>query len=310
MKKIFVFLLLFCMPMMSLGLDDACTKPDEFTIDKRCYVTDDQKQQKPYNAVVGFLYQDGTKKLCTGTVVKKDVLNKKNKEEYFLYTAKHCSDLDLDNFSDNNLRIKLQDGREFNTELVKQGNYNLENAEGGFGDWVQYRVIIDADNSVIPYVKINDFFKKGTKNVEIIGYGRLKIMSDKEINDAKEQYANKIKIFSDIEKNEDGTIKRNENNGFMEDGGIKGTKVLMLFNSYFTRYFDSELKKSYCQYSSDGFTHGCQGWGGNSGGPIFDENGNIMGIVVTGNYAIGGKEHANITYGLKMGSFRNTTLKE
>ena len=47
----------------------------------------------------------------------------------------------------------------------------------------------------------------------------------------------------------------------------------------------------------------CQGWGGNSGGGIFDENGNIMAIVTLGNYQIGGAEHATITGGINFQKF-------
>lgn len=296
-----VFLLLVFLPSVGYCLSDACTNPEEYTVDRRCYVTYEEKQQNPYNAVVGFLYQDGRKKPCTGTIVKKNDLNK-NSKGYFLYTAKHCSDLDLDNFADNNLRIKLQDGREFNTELVKQGNYDLENSQDLFGDWAQYKIFVDDNDNSIPYVKINNSFKKGTQNAQVVGYGRLKIMSDNEINEAIEKYAKAIENFFDTEKNEDGTVKRNKKNGFMEDGGINGPKVMALFNTYFAEYFNSELKKSYCQYSSDGLTHECQGWSGNSGGPIFDEQGNIMGVLVRGNYQIGGTDHAKVILGLKFNS--------
>ena len=55
---------------------------------------------------------------------------------------------------------------------------------------------------------------------------------------------------------------------------------------------NSKLKLSHCTYSGTGRKIGCQGWGGNSGGPIFDDRGNIMGIHTRGNRIIGGSEHA------------------
>ena len=304
-----VFLLLVFIPSIGYGFTDACTNPEEYTVDKRCYVTDEEKQQNPYNAVVGFLHQNGSKKACTGTIVKKDGLNKNNKG-YFLYTAKHCSDLDFDNIPDNVLKIKLQDGREFDTELVKQGNYNIENGQNIFGDWVQYKIPVDKNDETIPYVKINDSFKKGTQNAQLVGYGRLKIMSDNEINEAIEKYTKVIENFSDTEKNEDGTVKRNEKNGFMKDGGINGPMVMTLFASYFSEYLNWELKKSHCQYSSDGLTYECQSWSGNSGGPIFDEQGNIMGVLVRGNYNIGGEKHAGSSLGLKFKPSGKLTNKQ
>ena len=53
MRRIILFLLFLAVPVNLLA-EDACTNPDKYTIDKRCYVTDEQKKEKPYNAVVGF----------------------------------------------------------------------------------------------------------------------------------------------------------------------------------------------------------------------------------------------------------------
>lgn len=281
-----------------MGYDDACTNPTDFTVDKRCYVTEEQKKKNPYNAVVSFLYASGEAKPCTGTIVKRSSLSKNNKK-YFLYTAKHCSDLDFDNYPDSILRIRLQDGRDFDASLINQGNYNIQNGQNLFGDWVEYEILIKDENVIMPYVEINDGLKKDMKKAQVVGYGRLKIMSDKEINDAIEIYAKAIEGFSTTEKNEDGTAKRNQQNGFLDNDVISGPKVVMIFDSLFSTYLDWELKKSDCQYAADGFTHNCQGWAGNSGGPIFDEDGKIMGILVRGNYTIGGTGHAGVTYGIK-----------
>ena len=82
MKRILCVFSLLIMPIVCFGFDDACTKPNEFTIDKRCYVTEAQKQTKPFNAVaslkdiMGGIY-------CSGVIVEK-------KGELYLYTAKHC----------------------------------------------------------------------------------------------------------------------------------------------------------------------------------------------------------------------------
>ena len=54
------------MPQFVLSAD-SCTNPSEYTIDRRCYVTDKQKQQKPYNATVGLIDVDGYI-YCTGTL--------------------------------------------------------------------------------------------------------------------------------------------------------------------------------------------------------------------------------------------------
>ena len=69
MKKYAISSLLFLMPFVAMAADDHCTKPDEYTIDKRCYVTDEQKSQKPYNSVVQVIIPDKNG-ICTGTIVK------------------------------------------------------------------------------------------------------------------------------------------------------------------------------------------------------------------------------------------------
>ena len=63
-----------------------------------------------------------------------------------------------------------------------------------------------------------------------------------------------------------------------------------------------ELKVSYCRYSSDGRQIGCQAWGGNSGGPIFDDKNAIMGIHTRGSRVIGGPNHASREYNSSIGT--------
>ena len=85
MKRIFMFLLLMIFSTTCFALDDACTKPSAYTMDKRCYVKSSDKTKKPYNAVVSLAGIDG-KFFCTGTIVKYN-------NKLYLYTAKHCTDV-------------------------------------------------------------------------------------------------------------------------------------------------------------------------------------------------------------------------
>ena len=191
MKRVIVLFLLF-VPFISWA-NDACTNPEAYTVDKRCYVTDEQKKEKPYNAVVALLGGYGGI-AGSGTIVKRQGLTK-NDVGYFLYTAKHCADRNYDNIADDNLKVRLPNGQEFNAELVKQGNYRVtDGVESNFaGDWAKYRVMTTEQNAggdireLIgnAYVKINDSFARGAKNVRVVGYGALKIMSDQEISDLK-----------------------------------------------------------------------------------------------------------------------------
>ena len=67
MKKYITISLLLFVPFMSMAADH-CTNPKEYTVDKRCYVTDEQKKEKPYNAVVALI--DNVDPYFTGTIVK------------------------------------------------------------------------------------------------------------------------------------------------------------------------------------------------------------------------------------------------
>ena len=177
MKRIMVsFLLLMSSPSWA---NDACTNPEAYTIDKRCYVTEEQKKQKPYNAVATLVRNDGRTK-CSGTIVKRQGLTMDD-AGYFLYTAKHCVDLNHDNITDDLLRIRLPSNQEFNAKLVKQGNLDYEDPASQTGDWAKYRLVTIEQNSADDvkdvlngaYVKINDSFARGAKDVRIIGYGVL-----------------------------------------------------------------------------------------------------------------------------------------
>ena len=293
MKHVIVLLLLF-IPCISCA-NDACTNPEAYTIDKRCYVTNEQKKEKPYNAVVALLGGGGGI-TGSGTIVKRQGLTIKD-VGYFLYTAKHCADRNYDNIADDTLKIKLPNGQEFNAELVKQGNYRVtDGLESNFaGDWAKYRVMTTEQNSGDDirelignaYVKINDSFARGAKNVRVVGYGTLKIMSDQEISDLKNEYLDFI------------INNQNFDNVYVtEDGGIGGMSIKIFISNNHRRFEDNLLKVSKCyQDTNDRFT-GCQGWSGNSGGGAFDDNGNLMWIVSRGNNQIGGSEHINIAQGI------------
>ena len=277
MKQLFVIFLLLFLPVVTFadnGLHDSCVEngkyKSEYTIDKRCYVTDEQKQISPYNAVVRL-----TDVTCTGTIVKRD-------DGYFLYTAKHCTDSDYDNQTDKIVRITLQDGRVFSTNFVKKGD--AVDAKDKFGDWAYYKIPVDKDDTNIPYVK-TDSFKDG--KVRIVGYGSLEILSDNQIKQAKDEYVKYLieQGFGDDEKN----LKQSGEYILTKGGGIKGGWNFRGF--MFGEFYDGHLKVSNCELSKGGLK-GCQLWGGNSGGPLFNSQGGITGIVSTGNYNLGGTAHA------------------
>ena len=275
------------MPSVSVAADH-CTNPTEYTVDKRCYVTEAQKRTKPYNAVVALVLYG--QHYCTGTIVKG-----KNGKPY-LYTAKHCAD-DANYMVRSELEIKLQDGRELSVTKNNVGNYDAEHDKNFYGDWAIYSIA----QSDVPMVKKSSKREIGVAPLEpyydatVVGYGALKIMSDAEIADFKSKYITYLKD----EKNIDA--KGDEDTYGFTDGGVDTYDNAYVKNfltdndDYWSNELKgdtSKLKLSHCTYSGTGRMIGCQGWGGNSGGPIFDDRGNIMGIHTRGNRVIGGSRHA------------------
>lgn len=277
MKKYIIISLLLFIPSLAMAADH-CTNPKEYTVDRRCYVTDAQKKEKPYNAVVALIDYYGP--YCTGTIVKdKD-------DKHYLYTAKHCTG-DENDLVLSELQIKLQDGRKLKVTKKDTGIYNIKHDVFLKGDWAIYQL----GTSNVPSVEITDKKSIGLGpftydyDARVVGYGSLKIMSDREISDFKQKYT---KYLKDKNKNLDIITG-------LRGGGINTE------NSYVINFIQSELKYfvdyhalkvSNCKYSSNGKLTNCQTWPGNSGGPIFDSKNAIMGILTRGLHIIGGSHHA------------------
>ena len=275
------------MPSVSMAADH-CTNPTEYTVDKRCYVTDKQKRTKPYNAVVALVLDDGESHYCTGTIVK-DPDGKP-----YLYTAKHCT-VDENYMVRSELTIKLQDGRKLSVTIHKVGDYDIEHNKNVRGDWAIYSIV----NSDVPMVEKSTKREIGVAPLEpyydarVVGYGALKIMSDAEIAEFQSRYLTYLKDEKNIDAKGDENVY-----GFYR-GGVNTRDPY--FINFLTKEYDywsslkndaSKLKLSHCKYSATGRNVGCQGWGGNSGGPIFDNRGNIMGIYTRAWSNIGGSRHA------------------
>ncbi|MBR6685267.1 MAG: hypothetical protein IKL37_03290 [Alphaproteobacteria bacterium] len=279
------------MPSVSMSADH-CTNPKEYTVDKRCYVTDEQKKEKPYNAVVA-LYDDEWGEYCTGTIVKDP-----NGKPY-LYTAKHCTG-DENYMASSELTIKLQDGRKLSVTKLAVGDYNIEHDENMLGDWAIYSIV----NSDVPMVEKST--KRGIDDYDItkreidvydarvVGYGSLKIMSDAEIAEFKSRYLTYLKDEKNIDAKGDENVYGFYRGGVNTYGNAYVTNFLDKEYDYWSSLTDdtSKLKLSHCKYGATGLKVECQGWGGNSGGPIFDGRGNIMAILTRSTRAIGGSIHA------------------
>lgn len=310
MIKYLISFLLFVFTPGVLFARDACTDPDAFTVDRRCYVTDEQKAEKPYNAVVK-VYG------CTGTIVKIE-------NDYYIYTAKHCvGSKTVDSYE--SIPAVLQNGATVYADKYRVGTYNKATDDGD--DWAIYKIQDKYNDGTLPYVYISDKWDWGilsiNRDARSVGYGALKIMSDAEIEEFKARYITYLATQKDIPYEQqtettayalmaDGGTTGISTYGFMADGGIYASNAyvdnfIYEFLSKTDPYYvvdifnDTDaLKVSYCKYATDGSEINCQGWGGNSGGGIFDNKGDIMGIHGLGMRIIGGENHAGGVSGINL----------
>lgn len=323
MKRLVVFFLLINIPNLCFGLDDACTNPSEYKIDRRCYVTDEQKQQNPYSATVALIdeYKDP---YCTGTIIE-------NKGKLYIVTAKHC----VTSWSTIKQEITVQlqiENKQIDVYAYSLGKYyerEVKNEDGTFSypeynmdsDWAIYEIPeenmenlpfthITKHNDIWTFVSdklsgnaIGDFVSGITTkkyDARLIGYGALKIMSDKEIEKFKQDYIEYLKKHKDV-TNDDLEDHWYEYGLSYDDSIYKNNGYVIAYISLFMKddernkiFQDKELKVSYCKYTSTGAKIGCQSWGGNSGGGIFDNDNNLMGILTRTSRYVGGDSHAGI----------------
>ncbi|MBP5363809.1 MAG: hypothetical protein J6Y49_00460 [Alphaproteobacteria bacterium] len=295
MKKLFaLFLLFFMVPTVSWAEDDSCSYPKDFTIDKRCYVRDNEKWLYPYNSVVAVETPSG---YCTGTIIHQ-VKNQETADK-FLYTAKHCV-VDDNGIVSDKLNIVTQSGTRITADKYRVGDYDSINDVNFNGDWAVYK--IPEEYEYIYSTTFSDKTKAGLNipySARVIGYGALKIMSDAEIEKFKGLYYSYLTgiehVHTDVTEPALGWRK----------GDVDLTnKYVINFLGYLAdrdgAYYEYvfgdnyKLKVSKCRYYASGIEKKCQVWGGNSGGGVFDNEGNLMGIQTRGKRQIGGKEHASL----------------
>ena len=194
--------------------------------------------------------------------------------------------------------VTTQNGERFFSNYITSGNYVEGQRQTYGGDWAIYSV---PDNfNFIASVQPSDIGQlTGRVNARVIGYGALKIMSDADIANFKLKYIKYLKDERGIISN--GTESKygwSNSNGMYNDSTYVKNFLSYLWEnnrSYYTDVFedDNRLKVSKCYYNTvDGEPVNCQVWTGNSGGGIFDDRGNIMGIVTRGYPYIGGISHA------------------
>ncbi len=286
MVSYIITFVLLVLPSIAMATD-GCVHPEQYTIDRRCYVTDVQKEQLPYNTVVA-LVEDGIK-YCTGTIIKDE------NGDLYVYTARHCVDT-KNGYAQDRITIQTQDGSQFQVNKHRVGDYSSLTDASFPGDWAIYSFSASPDN--VPYAQLTDKYATAgpgevAYNAMVVGYGSLKIMSDQELSDFKQRYVSFLRTeYSALLPNWIDTDALDTHSFPVLDfinNGLSSQEYADLFQNRL-------LKVSKCNYFSYGRGVGCQIWGGNSGGPIFGEDNKLFGIVTRGNYIIGGDWHSEMIY--------------
>lgn len=222
---------------------------NDYTVDRRCYLTDEQKQEPPYNAVVALYNEYGN--YCTGTIVKNP-----NDGKLYVYTAKHC----VESNGTEPLSVRMQDGTEMTVKFMYMGMGKQHS------DSAIYK-IPDEYTANIPFVTTGGMY---SGYFEIVGYGALPIMSDKQIDATRKAFKQALtdKKIDFVEKIHNKAFKQM----FPDDAHqLKSSLHCRLVN----RDSLGEEKASVDKTN-------CQAWHGNSGGPVFDEDGQMVAILTHG----------------------------
>lgn len=304
---------LLCLAASNATAADFCTNPSEYTIDRRCYVTNSQKKELPYRAVAGLVDADGI--YCTGTIINEN-------GKLYLYTAAHCVWDEHTDIIAGKITVRLQDGRNFTASKRQAGKYHELMPITHSEDWAVYDLNASVDS--VPYTSVSNGLvlmsgmafdptdtlrdtsraPLGGNKALAVGYGILTIMSDAEIQDFKDKYIYWLTTRAEkpVQPKHVGRA-----HGVYSDGAIhtNNTDFLKYIDAmdydYYDKLFsDMALKVSYCYYSHTGSEIACQIWGGNSGGGLFDVDGKLMGIVTRGYSLVGGPRHGKASSNIKL----------
>lgn len=285
MKKYFLFLLiLFCVPTVGMGAD-SCTNPKEYTIDKRCYVTD---VKKPFDSVVYLVSIVGN--YCSGVMIDGD------DDKNYIYTATHCVLPDGEPIEKIKKSITVET---FSRKIIKAKFDKV------IGNNQVSLYVIGKEN--LPLAEIGKKDALG-KNIHIVGYGNFEILSDETIKNFKSEYIDFLSRERFISTNgneyqygftsDEGIIynsdgRKGYHNDYIQDfWNFLYIRNRELYNNIFGAV---KLKMSTCKYSGDSYFDGCQAVRGDSGGGVFDENGNVIGIILKAEHVIGGSLNMKLT---------------
>lgn len=240
---------------------DRCTEngryKNEYTIDRRCYITDEQKQMFPYNTVVEITNVCGH---CTGVIVKD-----KYDGNLYVYSAGHC----VYCHSIGNSNITLQDGKKFELK-------HMLSKLNSFGDFAVF-AIPKSEQSGVPYTEIGSLTYTDVDNV---GYGSLPILNDKQIHEAKKQWAEFVRKYGQEGIGKYGVAGLESKGGFT--AAFAMSSIWKSEQNALKASFNCDVVEEYQHESPSTNKRACQGFHGNSGGPFFNREGKVVAIVSKG----------------------------
>ena len=259
MKRIFAFLLLF---IPTFCLADACTNQNEYTIDKRCYVTDSIWKNRPYKHILKMYDNAENIVFCTANMVAGKIV-----------TAKHC----VENKDVSNITFIAHTGTRISVQYINTET-NLYDYAPISQDWVVLTPKAEFQNFVKEnsIYNVQDFSDFADSSFVIIGYGGLKILNDKEIKNLKKAYFEYLQATDAANSSikDDKTASVNQKIGGFKDA-ITSYLHKYGFNSAEDVFMDTnKMKLSICAYVENlselnMISAKCQVWAGNSGGGLY-----------------------------------------
>jgi hypothetical protein len=288
-------------PCASLN-SPAASLQETYTIDRR---ENADWSRPPYNSIIKLIIGD---RHCTATKVSDDKV----------LTARHC----LKNAKGYNVSLKDKNNNSYTIKNYKLGNDSdwAILKDGDDSDWA----ILKADmKNDIPSMNVSKLMLY-KRDVERVGFGSLKILSDQEIRNLRQAYAcylyknerNPIKFLREINIFFDSYEKVNiyastKNEDFVNFRDSDIFKTIKDHNKIFRDSNNLKISKCQASLSSNKMLpiSGCQNWGGDSGGPFLYQHSegkwNLIGISVTGSYMISNDMniHAQTTGAIDVSAF-------
>lgn len=266
-------LLFMFIPIICFGFEDSCTNPKDYTIDRRCYVSDETWAKLPHKYVLKMYDKEIDLVFCAANMVSGKIV-----------TAQHC-------FNDRDL--KNVEFIAFDGTIITAEKLNIYTDEWGFSpdfwdDWAvltpkpEFKSFV-TDNSIY---NIKDISNDSQQTYITIGCGGLKILSDEEIEKFKNTYTEFLKnntkykessAFGDF--TDEATVDITTaimKHDFLEDiepylqktGMGTSQDIFVDSNNLKLSVCDTALEYEGIEDKNWGFSR-CQSWHGNSGGGMY-----------------------------------------